>query len=265
MLDKSEYTIRPYTSNDNAALALMWNESDDQWPGTFNEGVPMTEERVRDWMDKESSLVRLVVEDKSDGCIVGFGSLWEDSGDKDTCYVHLLNVHPAHQKRSLARRGVQLAANLAREGFEGLRAEIAYLSLGGSNALKIVYRLINETGAYRRARLGLLAFMQVDGEHKNSVLHADGLQRKRTPHMAWSQVGSWGAVVNPATGRAMVAVGASGEKRVKLSDWGVDGGHIFYYNRVVLEPHGSHEMIAYLALVESLEEARRYRCLAANK
>jgi len=145
------------------------------------------------------------------------------------------------------------------------RAEIAYLSLGGSNALKIVYRLINETGAYRRARLGLLAFMQVDGEHKNSVLHADGLQRKRTPHMAWSQVGSWGAVVNPATGRAMVAVGASGEKRVKLSDWGVDGGHIFYYNRVVLEPHGSHEMIAYLALVESLEEARRYRCLAANK
>jgi hypothetical protein len=66
----SEYTIRPYVPADDAGLAVMWNESDDQWPGTFTEGVPMTEERVR-------------------------------------------------------------------EGFEGLRAEIAYLIVGDSNVLKM--------------------------------------------------------------------------------------------------------------------------------
>ena len=49
----SEYTIRPYDPADNASLAVMWNESDDQWPGTFTGGVPMTEESVRSgWIKK---------------------------------------------------------------------------------------------------------------------------------------------------------------------------------------------------------------------
>ena len=100
----SDYTIRPYEPADDAGLAVMWNESDEQWPGTFTGGVPMTEESVRDWMEKEVCLMRLVVEEKESGSIVGFGSLWETPGRADTCYVELLNVHPAHQKRSLARR-----------------------------------------------------------------------------------------------------------------------------------------------------------------
>jgi hypothetical protein len=50
----SDYIIRPYASDDNAALAVVWNESDDQWPGTFTGGVSMTEELVQDWMDSES-------------------------------------------------------------------------------------------------------------------------------------------------------------------------------------------------------------------
>lgn len=169
----------------------------------------------------------------------------------------------AADERGLLWRGVQLTASLAREGFEGLRVEIAYLTVGGSNALKVVYRLVNETSAYRRAVVGLLTFWQVDGQHENGVLHGDGLQRKRTPHMAWPLVGSWGAVVNPASGRAAVMVGASGKKRVRLTDWGVDGGHLFFDNDVVLTPHGSHELAAYLALAESREEAKRYRCLAS--
>jgi hypothetical protein len=161
-------------------------------------------------------------------------------------------------------RGVQLTAPLAREGFEGLRAEIAYLTVGGSNALKVIYRLVNDTSAYRRAVPGLLAFWQVDGQHENGVLHGDGLQRKRTPHMAWPLANSWGAAVNPATGRAAVMVGASGNKRVQLTDWGVDGGHLLCDNDAVLAPHGSHELVAYLALTGSLDEARRYRCLASS-
>ena len=164
--------------------------------------------------------------------------------------------------QGISWRGVQLTASLTREGFEGLRAEIAYLTVGGSNVLKVVYRLVNETSAYRRAVPGLLAFWQVDGQHEKGVLHGNGLQRKRTSQMAWPHVDSWGAVVNPASGRAAVMVGASGKKRIVLMDWGVDGGHLFCNSDVVLAAHGSHELMAYLALTDSLDEAKRYRCLA---
>jgi hypothetical protein len=49
---------------------------------------------------------------------------------------------------------------------------------------------------------------------------------------------------------------------MELSDCGVDGGHLFFYNYVVLVPRGSHELVAYLALTRSLEEARQYSSLA---
>ena len=80
----SNYVIRPYTPEDNAPLAVMWNESDDQWPGTFTGGVPMTEEQVRDWMDEETCLMRLVVENSDGGSIVGYGSLWETPSREDS-------------------------------------------------------------------------------------------------------------------------------------------------------------------------------------
>ena len=49
---------------------------------------------------------------------------------------------------------------------------------------------------------------------------------------------------------------------MQLNDWGVDGGHLFCYNHIVLAPNGSHELVAHLALAESLEEAKRYSTLA---
>jgi hypothetical protein len=102
----------------------------------------------------------------------------------------------------------------------------------------------------------------VDGQHKNTVLYGDGYQRKRTSQMSYTYPGPWGAAVNPDTGRALAMVGASGERLVELANWGVDGGHLFFYNRVTLAPQGSHELVAYLALTESLEEAQRYGQLA---
>jgi len=126
MSENPNYTIRPYTPADPAPLAVMWNESDDQWPGTFTRGVPLTGERVREWIEKKTALMRLVVENGTDGSIVGYGSL---------------------------------------------------------------------------------------------------------------------------------------RQRVRLTDWGADGGHLFFNNDVMLAPHGDHELVAYLALAGSLDEAKRYRCL----
>jgi hypothetical protein len=167
-------------------------------------------------------------------------------------------------KRGLLWHGLQLTASLKREGLEGLRAEIAYLTVGNSNVLKVIFRLVNETSAFRRTLPGLLAFFQVDGQHENALLCGHNLQRKRTSQMAWPLVGSWGAVVNPSTGRAAVMVAASGRKRVKLDDWGVDGGHLAFDYEAVLPPYGNHELVAYLALTGSLDEAKRYRCLASS-
>jgi GNAT superfamily N-acetyltransferase len=167
--------------------------------------------------------------------------------------------------RGIVWRGVQVAASLKRKDFEGLRVEVAYLTVGHSNVLKAVYRLVNETSAYRRLRPGLLTYCQVDGAYKDTVLYGEGYQRKRTPQTPWLTVGPWGAAVNPQSGRAMVMVGGSGKKGVELSDWGVDGGHLMFYNSVVLEPLGSHELVTYLALAESLEEAKRYEALADHE
>jgi hypothetical protein len=190
----------------------------------------------------------------------------EDHGWPGKLHEEAFDAVPfeATDVRGLSWRGVQLSASLKREGFEGLRAEIAYLTVGGSNVLKIVYRLVNETSAYRRFLLGLLAFCQVDGRHQETVLYGEDFQRKRTPQMSYLRVGPWGAAVNPNSGRAVVHVVASGGKRMELGDWGVDGGHLFAYNRVVLAPHSSRAMVTYLALAGSLEEARRYGSLAAE-
>ncbi|MCP4540759.1 MAG: GNAT family N-acetyltransferase [Chloroflexi bacterium] len=201
-----------------------------------------------------------------------FGGIWPiitPVGDDEDIWpgkLHEETFTAAPLERADARgipwRGVQVAASIKREGFEGLRAEVAYLTVGGSNILKVVYRLVNETSVYRRYTQGLLTFCQTDGRHQDTILYGEGYQRKSTAQMAFSKVGAWGAAVNPATGRAAVMVGASGKKRMELSDWGVDGGHLMFYNTITLKPHSSHEMVAYLALAESLEEAERYGSIA---
>lgn len=88
---------------DAEALARMWNESDDQWPGSWTGGVPMTAERVRRWYEDEDALDVLVWA-TSEGAIVGYCSLQKSSGEDNVGYVELLNVHPKYQKRSLARK-----------------------------------------------------------------------------------------------------------------------------------------------------------------
>ena len=48
----TEYIIRELEMpHDVPKLVEMWRASDDQWPGTFTDGVPMTTERVREWLE----------------------------------------------------------------------------------------------------------------------------------------------------------------------------------------------------------------------
>lgn len=114
-----EYSIEPYKHDHDAGLAQMWNESDQQWPGGFTQGVPFTTERIADWMDKQTTLVRLVVS-APDGAVVGYGSLWDEPSQPGrSAYVDLLNVHPDHQGYSLARRMLTQMVDYATEhGYE---------------------------------------------------------------------------------------------------------------------------------------------------
>lgn len=157
--------------------------------------------------------------------------------------------------------GVRLASELKREAFEGLEAQLDYLTVGGSNVLKVVFRIINKSSAPRRAMPGLFVCPQVDGEYRKSVLYADNLQRKRMPQEAWSRIGYWGAVVNPVSGRGMAMISGSGKALLGLADWGKDSGHFWYDDVLLVPPFESRELTAYLVLAESLEEARRYEAL----
>jgi hypothetical protein len=164
--------------------------------------------------------------------------------------------------RGLEWRGVRLSAHMSREEFRGLRAEVEYLTLGRSNLLQVVYRIINETGVYRRVEHSVLAFCQVDGRYDNATLHGDGFQRKRTPVTTWNYLKRWGAVSNPGSGRALVLVNGTARATLEASDWGQDGAHLFCFKRPLIPPHGQSELVAYLALDDSLDAARRYAALA---
>ena len=86
---------------DSAALAEMWNESDREWPGTWNEGVPTTARDIRDWHEREENIA-IYVWDK-EGKIGGYCSLVYDKDD-EAHYLNLLNVSPEFQGRGIGRR-----------------------------------------------------------------------------------------------------------------------------------------------------------------
>lgn len=93
-------------ARDAEALATFWNESDDQWPGSFTGGVPMTAERITRWYHEEEAL-DVMIWATPEGRIAAYCSLQKNATEPGVGYVALLNVHPAFQKRSLARKLLQ--------------------------------------------------------------------------------------------------------------------------------------------------------------
>ncbi len=87
---------------DAAALAEMWNESDLEWPGTWNAGVPTTARDIRDWHEREEYIAVFVWAEGEK--IGGYCSLVYDKDDDEALYLALLNVSPRFQGRSIGRR-----------------------------------------------------------------------------------------------------------------------------------------------------------------
>lgn len=91
--------IDQYHDDDAVALAAMWNESNDQWPGGFNAGPPLNAARLREWIAAQPALARLVA--RADGRIVGYCDLAQEG--PDGVFIPFLNVHPAYHGRGIGR------------------------------------------------------------------------------------------------------------------------------------------------------------------
>jgi hypothetical protein len=165
-------------------------------------------------------------------------------------------------EHGLPWKGLRVSTEVTREAFRGLRVELDYLTLPGSNVLKAIFRLVNEAPIYREVQPGFFSFLQVDGTHKNGALYTPDFHRKRTPHMSWGVSGPWAAVQNPDTGRTIVSVNPGGWQRIVTLDWGDFGVHLNVDEITHVAPEGVKELTAYFALTESVEEARLYGDLA---
>ena len=155
--------------------------------------------------------------------------------------------------------GVRLRAALQREQLCGLTVELDYLTVAGSNLLKLVYRVHNQTTARRRLSIGWATFWQPGGSSDYNTLHSADLNRRPNPWFAWTSAGHWVAVHNPQTGHAALLV--SRYPKALAMDWGEAGNHMGWFSAVTVQPQATLTRSAYVVLCESLDAAKPYGAL----
>jgi hypothetical protein len=161
--------------------------------------------------------------------------------------------------RGIPWRGVRVSGAVTREDLVGLQVEFDYLTVGQGNVLKLVCCVRNTTTGKRPVRIGWLTFWQPDGTSASNVLHSEDIERKRTSWYSWARARHWGTVTNPDTDRTAILV--SPYPDVCLMDWGDVSGHLGCWSYVDVLPESTIERVCYIALCESLAQAKRYACL----
>ncbi len=152
--------------------------------------------------------------------------------------------------------GVRLWGDLMREQLRGLHIELYYLTVGHSNALKLVYRVRNDTTAPRHIGIGWLSFWRFEGEGTENTIRSEKIERKSNPWESWAVARHWVMATYPASGRTAVLL--SPYPNVRLIDWGAEGGHLGWTARVDVEPLATVERTCYLFLCSDVKEAQRY-------
>ena len=163
----------------------------------------------------------------------------------------------------LVWQGVQVSTSPGAHTHRGLKIEVDYMTLPGSNLLKVIYRMVNETAVYRQVYPRLQSYFQTDGQFDNALMLTTDYQRKRDKSDYWEWHNSpWGISLNHDTGRAMMVIKGSGRRTVFIQDMGQYGAHFWIDDRVEIPPHNAHELIGYYVLAETLDDAREYGRLA---
>jgi GNAT superfamily N-acetyltransferase len=102
MVSMTTHRIREYHDSDAADVAVLFNESNDAWPGGFTGGKDLTAEDIRRWVDQIDAIAVFVSE--ADGHPRGYCSLLRSiTEDRDSAYVELLGVTPAYHGTGMGR------------------------------------------------------------------------------------------------------------------------------------------------------------------
>ncbi len=158
--------------------------------------------------------------------------------------------------RGVPWHGVRLCSDLEREKLLGLSVELAYLTTGSSNVLKLVARVHNHTTAARTLTVGWISFWRLGGDPQLNVLHAAGMQRRPNPWYSRPRTGHWAAVTNLETQRTAILISPYPE--AVGTDWGEPGNHLAWLSGVTVRPEATLTRTVFLALCQSLDEAKLY-------
>jgi hypothetical protein len=159
--------------------------------------------------------------------------------------------------------GVRVSSVLHRERLRGLRVEVDYLTVGESNVVAVIARLINPTDAPFSAGFITQAYLQAGGVRDKAVLHdLNGRHIQRISDFHWvADSGKWAGVSHSETGQCLAMIGGSGSAQISIIDFGMEGAHFYHVALPALEPHGVFEMVSYLVLAPDVAQARLYRAL----
>jgi hypothetical protein len=182
-------------------------------------------------------------------------------------------------ERGIQWSGVKVVCDLQHKDHCWLRIETEYLTVGGSNVLALVQRLVNRTDAPQTASAGLWMWPQVGGSVADNVLYYEQdrpryeqagstdehvrvlRHRRRSEYHLEPHCGRWAAVANPETGDVLALIASHPDASLDAEDVGKDGVFLAAAARLSLEPNESKETVAWLVLCGSVQEAQAYRAL----
>jgi len=156
--------------------------------------------------------------------------------------------------------GVRCVSDLQHRDLRGIRLEQEVLTIRGSNVVRLVTRLVNCTTAARNLACFVGAYLAPGGCCDNVVLHYGNARTSlcAASNMWRAPSGLWAAVENPETGHVGVLVSATQGVGVEVFAMGQHGAFPFLAWRSALPPLAAWEMVGYLVLTGSLEQARLY-------
>lgn len=137
MAENAAYILREYQSGDAAAVARLFNESEEGWPGGFTGGVTLTAEHVRKRLENMDNILILIAWHGEHA--VGFLQMTRHWADPQAGYINLLNVHPEHRGRGIGTRLLKAALRKAVE--EGLLRVDLHTWGGNERALRLYKKL----------------------------------------------------------------------------------------------------------------------------
>src|SRR5205823_3928529 len=108
---------------------------------------------------------------------------------------------------------------------------------------------------------GFLCFPRAGGGGAATILESPRGRIKPSPRFTWLTGGSWGAALDPESGEGLALVVP--DSKVSLVAFGQGDGNLWLADRIRVRPRGTTEVMGYLVVARSLEEARAWSALAA--